>query len=327
MQHPLASPTRATPRRGLTATDVVSAVQALGGTCSWRELRRAVPWRLIGPAVTSGLVVRSSHGVYTLPTTDEARVVAARMTGAVSHRSAALHWGWKVKASPDLPDVTVPTGRKVRPSVAGLSTVHRRDCADAELEDGWVTSRERTIIDCCRDLPFDEALSVFDSALRGGLRRSSVTAAAGSLGPRHRAKVMAVARAASGRADNPFESVLRAIALGVPDTTWEPQHRIRYDDFSAKVDVACEKLQIVLEADSFEFHGRRAALNRDCERYDELVARGWLVLRFSWEQVMFRPEWVAGVITRAVHLRRRPSADDAALQGRMTHLPAVEAVA
>ena len=45
----------------------------------------------------------------------------------------------------------------------------------------------------------------------------------------------------------------------------------------------------MLEADSFEFHGERAALSRDCERYDELVARDWLVLRFTWEQVMHRP--------------------------------------
>ena len=302
-------------------------MNALGGTCGWSELRRAVPWRLISPAVAEGLIARASNGVYALPATDESRVIAARMSGVVSHRSAALHWGWKVKLTPDLPDVTVPRGRKVRSSVRGLSTTHKRDLAPRDVTDGWVTSRERTVIDCCLDLPFDEALSVIDSALRAGLRRSSITAAAGSLGPRHRAKALAVARVASGRADNPFESVLRAIALGVPDTTWEPQHRIRYDDFSAKVDLACEQLQIVLEADSFEFHGRRAALDRDCERYDELVARGWLVLRFSWEQVMFRPEWVAGVITRAAHLRRPLSADDATDQGRMTPPRAVDAVA
>ena len=105
--------------------------------------------------------------------------------------------------------------------------------------------------------------------------------------------------------------MLRAIALGVEGTTWDPQHRIRYDDFFAKVDLADDALGIVLEADSFEFHGERAALSRDCERYDELVSRGWLVLRFTWEQVMLRPAWVAAGhrADGAPASRARPSGD------------------
>jgi very-short-patch-repair endonuclease len=83
----------------------------------------------------------------------------------------------------------------------------------------------------------------------------------------------------------------------------EVQHRIRYDDFYARVDLADPTLKIVLEADSFEFHGKRSAMRRDCHRYDELVARGWLVLRFAWEQVMFEAEWVASVIRRTVQHR------------------------
>ncbi len=166
----------------------------------------------------------------------------------------------------------------------------------------------RTVVDCCLDLPFDEALSVVDSALRSGLPRRMLVAAASALGPRHRVRALHVVRLGSAKAANPFESVLRAIALQDAGTTWDPQHRIRYDDFYARVDLADETLELVLEADSFEFHGERAALSRDCERYDELVSRGWLVLRFTWEQVMLRPSWVARVIERTVR-RRRPSGD------------------
>jgi very-short-patch-repair endonuclease len=108
---------------------------------------------------------------------------------------------------------------------------------------------------------------------------------------------------ADGRADNPFESVLRAIAIGVAGLSVEPQVRISHDDFYARVDLADEQLRIVLEADSFEFHGERRALATDCRRYDELVARGWVVLRFAWEQVMFEPAWVASVIRRVVEGR------------------------
>ena len=70
------------------------------------------------------------------------------------------------------------------------------------------------------------------------------------------------------------------------------------------MDLADDGRRIVREADSFEFHGQRSAMAQDCRRYDELAVRGWLVLRFSWEQVKFEPEWVAGTIRAAVALRR-----------------------
>ena len=262
-----------------------------------------MPWRLIRPAVEAGLVLHPGNGTYALPSADDGRLAAQRMTGVVSHRTAALHWGWKVKTVPPLPDVTIPANRKLRDSVRGVATTHRRTLSPTDVSDGRVTTPVRTVIDCCLDLPFDEALSVFDSALRAGLSRRGVVAAAAALGPRHRARVLAVERFASAKAANPFESVLRAVALSVTETHWAPQHRIRYDDFYARVDLADDDLGIVLEADSFAFHGERAAMSRDCERYDELVARGWLVLRFTWEQVMLRPEWVAGVIERTVRRR------------------------
>jgi very-short-patch-repair endonuclease len=315
-------------RRGRTPADVVAVVHRLGGTCTWRELRRAVPWRLIGRAVEGGLLTHPGQGVYALPAADEGRVAAQRMTGVASHRTAALHWGWKVKTTPALPDVTVPKGRKVRGSTAGVATTHRRTLAPTDVSDGWVTNPVRTVIDCCLDLSFDEALSVVDSALRSGLPRRTILSAAATLGPRHRARVLHVVRLGSPKAANPFESVLRAIALAIEGTDWDPQHRIRYDDFFAKVDLGDASLGIVLEADSFEFHGERAALSHDCERYDELASRGWIVLRFTWEQVMLRPAWVARVIERTVRRRRgERGAEGAADLGPMTPLPAASAVA
>ncbi|HEX5968379.1 MAG TPA: DUF559 domain-containing protein [Intrasporangium sp.] len=291
------------PHGDRTAADVV---ERLGGTCSWRELRRAVHWRLIAAALKDGSIVRRGRGLYAVPSAAEGRVIARRMTGTVSHRTAALQWGWKVKSTPDLPDVTIPTNRKLRTSARGLATVHWRTLADGDAVDGWVTSRVRTVIDCCLDLPLDEALAVFDSALRGGLRRREVTEAALPLGKLQRRRVLAVARVASHRAANPFESVLRALAIeagAALGAHFEPQHCIEYDDFYARVDLGSHELRMVLEAESFEFHGDRAALTRDCVRYTELGSRGWLVLRFTWEQVMFQQDWVRQKIAMAVKRR------------------------
>jgi len=61
-----------------------------------------------------------------------------------------------------------------------------------------------------------------------------------------------------------------------------------------------ERLGIVLEADSFEWHGSRAALRKDARRYDQLAVRGWLVLRFAWEHVMSEQDWVRSILETAV---------------------------
>ncbi len=41
---------------------------------------------------------------------------------------------------------------------------------------------------------------------------------------------------------------------------------------------------------------------RDCERYNAFAMKGWWVVRFSWEHVMFEPEYVREVLTRMVGL-------------------------
>lgn len=106
--------------------------------------------------------------------------------------------------------------------------------------------------------------------------------------------------AASGKAANPFESVLRAIGLDVPGLELRPQVGIRLPGGTRVapdlVDVA---LGIVVEADSHEFHTGRAQLASDCWRYDELVLGGWDVYRFAYEQVTLQRAWVRSVLVRA----------------------------
>jgi very-short-patch-repair endonuclease len=122
--------------------------------------------------------------------------------------------------------------------------------------------------------------------------------------PRQRNRVWAVARAADPRAANPFEWVLRAIALEVKGLSLDPQHVVKDPVFYARVDLADEDLRIVVEADSFEFHSSAKHLNRDVTRYNGLTVRGWLVPRFTWRQVMFEPDMVRATLEAAVALRR-----------------------
>jgi very-short-patch-repair endonuclease len=154
-------------------------------------------------------------------------------------------------------------------------------------------------MDCASRLPFDEALTIADSALRAdAVTKAQLRRAAEEMPDRYRRRCLRVAREADGRADNPFESVLRAIALDVPGLSVEPQVWIG----ARRADLVDQSLRLVVEAESFEFHGLRRLLKRDCERYNAFVLDGWLVVRFAWEHVMFAPDYVREVLTSAVHL-------------------------
>ena len=185
--------------------DPVVELTRLGGVARWGPLRR--------PAHDAGCAVRcrteatcERRGRYAVPAADRARVAASRLTGHVSHTSAALHWGWPVKP-PRLP------ARHRSPALDGGRGPPRRGGRPLPRPGGRRDPRPLGdqsgphVIDCCLDLPFDE---------------------------------------------DPFEPVLRAIVTSVPG----------------------------------------------------LVARRWLVLRFTWMQVMFEPGLVAETVRAVVDLRR-----------------------
>ena len=241
-----------------------------------------------------------ARGRYALPDADQARLAAARLSGVVSHLSAAQLAGWELAQRPPRPAVTVPRNRKVEPWRRDGVEVRWRDLTEDEVWHGRTTAG-RTVIDCAKDLPFDEALTVADSALRHGNVTTGQLARLADLVPSvGRARCLRVAEHASGKAANPFESVLRAISLDVADLALEPQVVIEEDGFVGRPDLVDRERHIAVEADSFEFHGRRAALKADCERYNAFVLAGWTVLRFSWEHVMFEPGYVRSVLTGMV---------------------------
>ena len=67
-------------------------------------------------------------------------------------------------------------------------------------------------------------------------------------------------------------------------------------------DLGDKVLHLAIECESFEFHGLRRLLKGDCERYNEFVIAGWLVVRFAWEHVMFQPGYVRDVLRAVVQL-------------------------
>lgn len=275
----------------------------LGGVTTRAELVRLTSRAEVDAALAASRVVVLSRGRYALPETDDALRAAHRLCGTVSHFSAALHWGWAVKQPPAVPEVTLPPNRKLTREQRRGAVIHRMILEPDDVV-GGVTTRERTLVDCLRSSDFAAGLAVADSALRGGFSASRLSSLAeGVRGPGARRARRAAAEA-SELADNPFESCLRAIALEVPGLRVRPQVPIfNRTEFLGRPDLVDEDLQLVLEADSFAWHGGRSDLRRDARRYNAFVVSGWLVLRFAWEDVMFDPAYVSEVLAAAVHER------------------------
>ena len=284
---------------------VTEVLARSGGVADTRTLVAFTSRRRVAAALGRGEIVRDARGRYALPSADQARREAHRLSGVITGASAAAAHGWELKTQPALPTVTVPAKRKVTAVRRVGVDLRWRDIDPHDVWDG-VLRPAQTVVDCARTLPFDEALAVADSALRHGAVTSSELHRAGRAGADDRTQPVAARRPeASGLAANPFESVLRAIALDVPGLDLRPQVVIAEAGWVGRPDLVDTERRLVVEAESFEFHGRRAALRRDCERYTALTLLGWTVLRFAWEHVMFEPAYVAGCLRLAASGRRR----------------------
>lgn len=285
--------------------NISELMAVLGGVATRGTLVHLTSRRDVETALTEGQIVRVNRGRYAVPGIHEGTRQALQVSGAVCLVTAALSYGWEVKAVPDLPQVAVPKDRRLSPAARAKIHPIWTDLDDADIK-GLCTTRSKTLEMCGRRLPFDEALAIFDSALRHGFGKPELHRLAHAAKGPGSARLRQVATLADNRAANPFESVLRAIALDVPGINLEPQVRIRGKlGLDVRPDLVDRRLRIVLEADSFEWHGDRAALRRDARRYDLLVMNGWRVFRFAWEDVMHEQEWVRSVLVGAVERTER----------------------
>jgi len=276
-------------------SDVASTLAQLGGFARTRALRRRHTKRALRAAVANGQVVRLRHGRYAVPGFERDPGLALACHGTLSHLSAALQHGWKIKAVPEKAWVTIPRVRGQRSSVPEQVHLHHADLADDDVvfrRGARVTIPLRTVMDCARILPFDDALAVADSALRSGKVTAAQlrSAAATAKGPGS-AQVRRIAEFADGRAANPFESVLRALALE-EGLALQPQVMIAEPGMFAVVDLAEPDGPLVVEAEGFATHGTRTGLRRDCRRHTEFTIHGRASLRYAYEDVMFDQAWV-----------------------------------
>ena len=286
------------------APDLTDVLRVRGGATTRKELLDLGLRDDLDAAQSAGKVIALTGARVALPGLPDDKSAALALGGVVSGLSAARVWGWSLKHEPTDIEVTVRRNisRKARPGVV----VRRRDLPGDAVGPGAITSRARTVVDCARQLPFDEALCIADSALRDGgvtgLTRDDLVAAAKSLPRTGRQRAFDVITAADQRAANAFESVTRAIVLPIVGLAVTPQGDLGFSESGAEQygDLVDARLKLLIECESWAYHSGEEPFRRDIRRYTDLVARGWTVLRFVWEDVMQRPDYVRRQVERVV---------------------------
>ena len=239
---------------------------------------------------------------------------ALATSGVVSHRSAAELWGLLPPSGHVEVSVTGTTAKSLWPPAIAHRVKDLRPGLAVDRAGVRLTDPVRTIIDLGLVLP---KWSVHRAITKGLSTRLFHVSEVASL------------RQALGRPGRNGTGVVRQIldenvlSLGKEDSELErrfgllvrrhglPQPVLQHEVWSGgrfigKVDAAYPHLKLAIEVDGYEHHSSPEAFQHDRTRQNHLVALGWTVLRFTWDDVVRDPSRVAHLISEA--LNRLPAA-------------------
>jgi predicted transcriptional regulator of viral defense system len=194
-------------------------VRHLCSSGQWVRLRRGVF------ATTEALAGAEARGGRHAVDCLAVLLTLGRSRTVVSHSSAARLWGWPVQRAAD------PRVRLTDPDQWRRRTEYLMTCAPLPPEDVGargpvpVTSAARTLVDCAREWPLEDAVVALDAAL---LRRHTSPAEVGRVctmvrGWSGASRARRAIALADGRAESPLETRgrLRVVGSGLP--VFEPQ--------------------------------------------------------------------------------------------------------
>ena len=87
-------------------------------------------------------------------------------------------------------------------------------------------------------------------------------------------------------------------------------------DIVAEIDFADPHLRIAIEVDGRAYHSDRKSFERDRVRQNLLIVEGWIVLRFTWEQIINDPEGVIRTIRAAIARAKTTHEHSRGIRGR-----------
>lgn len=269
----------------------------------------------IGRRIRSGRLVEPVPGVLAvagIEWTWEARLAAALLCGgrgaAVSHRAAAkLHRLNGFDRAPVEISARRPRNR------FGDEIVHlSRDLGPVDVTRvGWfaVTTVARTLLDLAPMIGRRTLTRTFDDARRRDLvtteqlrQRLAALRRKGRPGVAITESVLDVegdAVVLGSTLERMFLELLDQWGLPRPERQVSV---LRPDGTRARLDLAYLERRVAIELDGHGSHATRTERAYDSARQNDIVLDGWLVLRFTYEQVRHEPEFVVRTVRRALHL-------------------------
>jgi very-short-patch-repair endonuclease len=249
------------------------------------------------------------HRDATLDTWAEADAIALTWPDAVACLASAarLH---RLPVPADLPlQAWVPHARAPRLRIQ----VHQFALRAEDVMSGGrirVTTPARTVFDCLGRLPEAAAESVLVWALtRRVVTQQELEALIGaqpglSGNARRRRLLTMTASGAMSVAEAKVHAILRLHGI----TGWATRQVIRDGaGIVGEADVLFPASRLVLEVDGAAYHGRDH-FQADRTRQNRLVAAGFTVLRFTWADVVERPDAIAAQVrTTLARLPRDPT--------------------
>jgi very-short-patch-repair endonuclease/predicted transcriptional regulator of viral defense system len=228
-----------------------------------------------------------------------AAVLAAGPNAALSHRSAAaLHGLLPTDAQID---VSTPRDRRV----AGIRVHARRalDAPDLTTVDAIPTTTvARTLLDLASVVRKDRlAKAISEAERQNAFDLKALEAAMARARGRHGCGHRTLRKALEAvRAHGPVltRSELEDRFLALLDAHRIERPRVNAVLHGLEVDALWPGAKLVVELDGYAYHRHREAFQRDRTRTNDLQAAGYRVLRFTYEDVVARPEEVARRVAR-----------------------------
>lgn len=255
--------------------------------------------------MTRGDLVRVHRGVYReagagcdAVTRAFAAAVAAGPGAVPSHLLAgSVHGFWLPPGARAVP-AEVRTAARRAPR-ADLVCRGPAPTADDVVDVGGVvvTRPLVTVRDTARMHGLDAGVLAAESAVRRGLATMEDVAAAGVSD--------VVARLADPRSQSPLETTIRLRLHDAGITHFVPQVAVWDDDAWCErfIDLADVQHKVGIEGDGHEFHDAPRAIYDDRVRQNTLVNAGWIILRFTWRDVLGRPAYVVATVRQALVAR------------------------
>ena len=294
-------------QHGLITRAQLSQVEGARGL--WRGLVRAGVVEPVG---------RQTFRIVGAPRTDHQRVMAACLDvgGWASHRTGAWLHGSSGFAVPALPEVVV--GRRSFSYDHELCTVHTSTNLSADdlvVVDGIpVLSVARMLFSLASmvpALPYDRVKGAVDEAVARRIAHD----------PWLWARLEAI-RCRGRNGVSVFERILVERSGGAVTESWLERETLRLIDgaglprpvcqgkigssgaFVARVDFVNPAERVVIEVLGHAWHSTRAQVGADAARRRRLVLEGYVVLDFTYDDVVHRPGEVVAQIAAALRTRR-----------------------